>query len=390
MSVKNKRKYLFVFIVILSYLLLITNTSALDIKRPDYKLVIEDNAELLTSEEETMLKEDMQPMIAYGNIAFKSINENEKTTKEYIEEYYEEHFQDDSGTVFLIDVANKEIYIYSAGNNYQTITDEAAERIVNAVAPQVTNQEYYSASSRVYQLLYTYFTKDTIEIESEEGYKAIIEDDAKLLTEKEKDQLKDKMKDLTKYGNIIFKSILTNSTTAPAYARDYYHSKFQKESGTVFLIDMDNRIIYIFSDGSNYNIINKRKAEIITDNIYQYASNKNYFDCAYNAFDQMETLLEGGKILEPMRHISNIVVSIVIAFFITFIIVWQKTKIKEASKKAVLENCDINFEIKDVYGSKTGTHREYSPIDTDSGGSSGGGGGFSGGGSSGGGGGHSF
>ena len=196
---------------------------------------------------------------------------------------------------------------------------------------------------------------------------------------------------LTEYGNIAFKSIKSNDTSTEDYASDYYHKNFGSSSGTLFLIDMDNRMIYIFSDGYNYKIINKAKANIITDNTYTYASRSDYYGCAEKAFSQINTLLEGGKISEPMRHISNALISLVVAFLINFLIVLSTTKISRASSDEVFKNCDITFAVNNIVGKKTGVDSVYSPVSESSGGSSGGGGGFSGGGhSSGGGGGHRF
>ena len=132
-------------------------------------------------------------------------------------------------------------------------------------------------------------------------------------------------------------------------------------------------------------------AILITDNIYRYASNEEYYDCASVAFSQMSTLLSGGKILEPMRHISNGFVAIVVSFFTTFLIVLGSSGIKKAKYNEIINNSEVSFSATNVTGVKTGTHRVYSPVSESSGGgSSGGGGGGGGGGSSGGGGGHSF
>ena len=216
------------------------------------------------------------------------------------------------------------------------------------------------------------------------GYRVIVEDDANLLTEDELKRLRDEMIALTEYGHIAFKTISENHTTAESYASDYYHEKFGTDSGTLLLIDMDNRYIYIFSDGENYNVITTGKANIITDNIYQYASDEKYYDCASVGFSQVNTLLNGGKIAEPMRHISNILIALTLAFFINFIIVLVNTNIKKAKAKEVLKTCSIDFNIGEVSAHKTGTHSVYSPQSSSSSGGS------SGGGSSGGGGGHSF
>lgn len=230
-------------------------------------------------------------------------------------------------------------------------------------------------------------TKETINEKLESGFSIIIDDRAKLLSEEEVVKLKEEMVKLTEFGNIAFVSLSSNSTSAPSFASSYYHQHFGTESGSLFLIDMDNRQIYIFSDGYNYSIITNSKANIITDNIYSYASYEHYYDCAYNAFEQMNTLLSGGKIFEPMRHASNAVLAVVLAFFINFIIVLINSTVKRASNTEIINTCDISFNASNIVGRKTGTHSVYSPQSSSSGGSSGGGGG---GGSSGGGGGHGF
>lgn len=225
-------------------------------------------------------------------------------------------------------------------------------------------------------------------INDDTNYKVVIEDDAKLLTNEEIDLLKESMIPLTKYGNIALKSIDNNYTTADNYARNYYHEHFNMQSGTLFLIDMDSRKIYIFSDGANYRTITNSKANIITDNIYTYASKEEYYICSSKAFEQIYTLLEGGKIAEPMRYISNILIAITLASLLSFIIVLINTKINRPTYQKILKNCKIEFSVSDTTVVKTGSHSEYSPVSDSS--SSSGGGGSSGGGSSGGGGGHSF
>ncbi len=248
-------------------------------------------------------------------------------------------------------------------------------------------------------------TTEVLQVQDNSQYKElvngnylVIEDDAKLLNDNELILLREKMKPLTEYGNIIFKSVAVNDRDTYEYATDYYYKNFGNGSGTMLIIDMDprNRWIYVVSEGWNYKIITKQKAEIITDNIYTYASRQQYYECASRAFDQIGTLLSGGKINEPMRHVSNIVLSLVTGFFISFIYVLQKSKIKAAKNSDILENCDISFVVKSIDVKSDGTHKVYSPRSSSSGGSggahSGGGGGFSGGGGgfSGGGGGHRF
>ena len=215
------------------------------------------------------------------------------------------------------------------------------------------------------------------------AYSILIEDDANLLTDSEKRQLMEDMRPLSKYGNIVFKSVSVNPVNVETFARTYYISKFGHESGSVFVIDMDNRQIAIASYGNNERVITNNKADIITSNVYRYATNQNYYMCAKKAYEQMYTLLEGGKVAEPMRYASNIVLSLVLAFFIGFFRILATSKIKKADQNEVLGGCDIKFIVDNVQGIKTGTHRVYDPpSDSGGGGSSGGGGGGGGGGGS--------
>ncbi|MBR1748672.1 MAG: TPM domain-containing protein [Bacilli bacterium] len=222
------------------------------------------------------------------------------------------------------------------------------------------------------------------------NYKALIDDQADLLTTSEEQQLLDEIIPLTEFGHIVFHSTDKNSSNITTYANNYYYSNYQNQSGTIFIIDMSTRKIYIVSSGANYKIITKSKSEIITDNIYTYASRKEYYECASKAFEQISTLLNNGKIAEPMRYISNGVIALTLAFLVNFIFVYFYSKLKKASIADIISKSISTITVGNVSATKTGQDRVYSPIETSSssgGGSSGGGGG---GGFSGGGGGHSF
>ena len=221
----------------------------------------------------------------------------------------------------------------------------------------------------------------------ETHFTASIEDNANLLSIEERVKLFEEIIKLTKYGHIAFVSTASNTSSVEYFADSYYHSHFGTESGTIFIIDMSNRQIYIFSDGANYRTVNKSKAYSITDNTYRYATNKEYYKCASTTFNQIYTILDGGKIAEPMRYTSNIFIAITLAFFFSFLYILGKSRIKKASDRSIVNNCEIDFKIGETSVIKTGQHRVYSP---QSSGGSGGGGGGGGGGSSGGGGGHGF
>ena len=51
------------------------------------------------------------------------------------------------------------------------------------------------------------------------GYEAVIEDDADIIDESNYSSLLDIMKQITVYGNVMLKTIDTNSTTTESYVR---------------------------------------------------------------------------------------------------------------------------------------------------------------------------
>ena len=219
------------------------------------------------------------------------------------------------------------------------------------------------------------------------NFRVVIEDNADLLTNEEEEKLKDTMIGITEYGHVGFVTINENEYHSEStYARNYSHTEFGSYvSSTVFLIDMDTRHIYLFNNGFIETKISANKSEVITDNTFRYATNKDYYKCANETFRQVYTVINGGKINEPMRHISNFVMSIAIAVLFGYIIVSNATKIK---KQVVTKNYASTFALANANAIYIGDHTVYCPPSSSSGGGSSGGGGGGGGGGSGGG--HGF
>lgn len=226
------------------------------------------------------------------------------------------------------------------------------------------------------------------------GHNLVIQDDANLLTEEQIEVLRTYMTPLTEYGNIVFKTTNYNPTTPKQYAHDCYYDMFGEQSGSLFLIDMQNRYLFIHSDGTNYKkYITTAKANSITDNIYTEALKGDYLSCAMQAFSQMNTILSGGKISEPMRLYSSFLISIVSSAVLSFGYIMMCSKNKKPSTDKIISNCKVKFNTNNTKAIKIGQSKKYSP-QSDGGGSyrGGGGGGHGSHGShgSGGGGGHGF
>ncbi|MBO4324929.1 MAG: TPM domain-containing protein [Lachnospiraceae bacterium] len=169
--------------------------------------------------------------------------------------------------------------------------------------------------------------------------KVVIEDEADLLTGYEETVLAEEMAKLTEYGNVAFITLSTNYKTTDAYAALAYERLFGTESGVLFLIDMDRREIYIESDGYIGDFVSRAKARTITDNVYRYASYGQYASCAGKAFDQVKTLMEGGRIAQTMKYLSNAFIAVLVALLGNFILL-RKLNAKNGVTVAELETAN--------------------------------------------------
>ncbi|MBQ6843444.1 MAG: TPM domain-containing protein [Agathobacter sp.] len=225
------------------------------------------------------------------------------------------------------------------------------------------------------------------------GYGVYIEDNANLLTLSEENDLRKTMEPITAHGNVVFLSIDDNPNySAEDYAEDYGYAHFGTASYIIVLIDMDYREICVYSDGAIYKTVTSAYARSITDNIYRYASDGDYYNCAYHAFDQINTLLEGKRIAQPMKYISNALLAIVLALLINYFIVMHVSRSVKASNAELLNGIYTKVDINNPRTEFLHQTKKYSPQSSSSsgarsvgrsgGGFSGGGGGSRGGGGS--------
>ncbi|MBQ6477921.1 MAG: TPM domain-containing protein [Erysipelotrichaceae bacterium] len=236
-------------------------------------------------------------------------------------------------------------------------------------------------------------------LKADGDYRIYFDDSEDLLSDTEEKMLQEEMKKITEYGNVGFVSVSQYQDTG-SYAKQLYRELFDTQSGFLFVIDMGRRNIWIHSNGAIYRVINKPYANTITDNVYRYASRGEYYECAYHVYEQALTLLEGGRISQPMKYISNLLIALVSALLINFYVLIFSRKnppvmSSETAHGAMTSAVGVNILSLDLIRSKRSRHVESSGGGGFSGGGfsgGGGGGGFSGcgGGGGGGGGGHSF
>lgn len=220
--------------------------------------------------------------------------------------------------------------------------------------------------------------------DADTGYFAVLWDDADLLTEEEEEWLIYDMIPITGYGHVVFSTDYQNELDTELWAEKVLRTVCDSgESGVVFEIDMTHRQLYIYSDGEIHKTVTKSYAYTITDNVYKYATDGRYYDCASEAFSQIFSLLGGKNIAQPMKHINNALLAVGFGILLNFIIlnIKKKKNNKNAAKEAIVFNGSITA-LNVIPGPLS---RVYNPPKSSSSGGGGGGGGRSGGG-----GGHSF
>ena len=207
--------------------------------------------------------------------------------------------------------------------------------------------------------------------------KIILWDDADLLTEEEENALiENDLLPITSYSPISFVTIDDSlGYTTEEYATALLEYIYEGGSGIVLLIDMDNRYIYIRTDNGN-STLSVAKCNTITDNIYEYASDGDFYQCAKEGLDQIYYVMAGISIPQPMKHMSNLLIAIMISLFLTFVSAVNKTRIKKPIEVYSIDKNSTN----DVNISNVTLKLTSSYTISNESSSSHGGGGFSGGG----------
>ncbi len=220
----------------------------------------------------------------------------------------------------------------------------------------------------------------------------LIDDQAGLLTVKQTAQLQEDYAGILTYMDAAFVTTLQEGRTTARYADAYAEAQFGNDPAVLFIIDMHNREIYVYANGSAQRSISRADARAISDNIYTYASRADYYGCADAAFAQIYATLKGEELARPVKHITNALIALLAAILINYCVLLMS----RARKRESVIKGDVSVSAsrsKDFFrgaaiaGVVAGALLAKRKIYHES--SSSGGGGFSGGGGGGGGGGHS-
>ena len=166
------------------------------------------------------------------------------------------------------------------------------------------------------------------EAAKETQYRVELADEAGLLKESEKAEVLEAMRGVAEYCHVGFYTT-HDAGDWEKKARNWGFTRFGDSDYTVFCIDMNSRRIGIYSSDAIHKVITTGKANTITDNIYKDATRGDYASCARKAFEQMEAVLEGRKIAEPMKYISNAMVAVAGAILLAYLIINAKMQQEE-------------------------------------------------------------
>lgn len=221
-----------------------------------------------------------------------------------------------------------------------------------------------------------------------------IADDANILTDADEAEVLEYLETLsgdTKYVVATTDASSIDSTDEKLF--DYYTARYSNyDDGMAFIIDMDERVIWMSGYGKYQKSISSADATDITDNIYRYASKGDYKTCIIKAFIQADTLTNKGFILRPMRIIVSFLLAIIIGLLFSFFMAMsERSNVKMDGKGAEILMAGAAIAgTAAIYDTRRVRRSQNSSSGSHSGGGfSGGGGGFSGGGGHSGGG-HSF
>lgn len=120
-----------------------------------YQVVIIDDLDLLTNEEETKLVEDMKPVTAYGNAALWTTEEYAYNEIDQARLKRKELFNFDSACIFAINMDIRKLTIQSYGTINDSVTDSFARSITDNVKGYATSEDYYTCCKTAFSQILT-------------------------------------------------------------------------------------------------------------------------------------------------------------------------------------------------------------------------------------------
>ena len=212
----------------------------------------------------------------------------------------------------------------------------------------------------------------------------VVEDNAGILTPDEEARLIRDYSAITEYMGAAFVTTDAASAGTSAFAEDYAISHYGNSPAVIFVIDMYDRELYIYSNGTALKTITRADARAITDNVYKSASRGDYYECADRTFSQILGKCRGERLARPVKHITNALIAVLCGILLNYYLtVYSRIPDPEPRTKGEV-NVSVTRQMASMPGISLALPIVLSSVkhykNRSSGGSGGGGGGHSGGG----------
>ena len=299
----------------------------------NYRVMIQDDANLISESEMRELVNSMKPLTAYCDVRFLSSGDYASDELDKKDTKLKDILEAGDYFLFFESEKNNRISIWTDGAVDKKLTKKDYEDIFKGSDDDYKKGGELGYAQGMYQRALTAMGGELpLPREPgaepyknpETGYSALIYDDAELLDPDEEILLMEDMKPLTKYGNVAYWTTKETASNELDQAMDKRRELFGDTSSTVFVINMKIRKLTIQSDGGIYDVITDSRARSITDNVKGDAGNKKYYAASKDAFGQMLTLLEGGTISEPMKIASYVMLSLLAGLIIALVVIFSK------------------------------------------------------------------
>ncbi|MBQ2317839.1 MAG: TPM domain-containing protein [Lachnospiraceae bacterium] len=127
-----KRVLALIILILVAFTMIAASFSVFAAESSSYEVWMEDDADLLDDNEEAQLREVMAPITAYGAVGLYSTNDaGWQSTRDLAEDVLHEHSGYGSGVVFVIDMDNRQIYIYSDGDIFKILGNSKGDTITD-------------------------------------------------------------------------------------------------------------------------------------------------------------------------------------------------------------------------------------------------------------------
>lgn len=159
---------------------------------------------------------------------------------------------------------------------------------------------------------------------SDTGYSAVIDDTADIMTDKEEQDLLESMKNVTEYGNAYCYTTDAKVTDTYHYAASQYERIFGRDAGSIFVIAMGSRQLYLYNQGSFKTVIPDAASNTIVDRHYSLASASEYAQCAQEVFSDVYNTMSGQTLYllyQPLRVITVVLLAFLISFLINYFMI---------------------------------------------------------------------